>query len=103
VEQRAALESFCVGWICLRMPLQDGFTEPAMDARHVAVMRLGAPLDPALEAASQALHGRARQHSSRFASIELRGQSSAFSRFAPVGYVFSALLGLLVVIVLWTL
>jgi hypothetical protein len=66
-------------------------------------MKIGAPLDPALESASLALNGRAEPHSSRFASIELRGRRASFSRFAPLGYVASALAGLLVVLVLWTL
>lgn len=66
-------------------------------------MKLGAPPDPALDAASLALHGRARQHSSRFASIELREASSTLSRLAPVGYLFSALAGLALVVFLWTL
>lgn len=64
-------------------------------------MRIGDPLDPALEAATLALSGRNRRPASRFASIELRSVDSQLSRWAPAGYVVSAVLGLLVVGVLW--
>lgn len=66
-------------------------------------MKIGPSLDPALEAASLALTGREEQQSSRFASIELRGRKASLSRYAPLGYVLSALAGMAVVILLWTL
>ena len=67
-------------------------------------MRLGDPVDPALEAASLTLSGRVNQHSSRFASIELRGAKVArFSGLAPLGYAASVIAGLIVVGVLWVI
>ncbi len=64
-------------------------------------MRLGDPLDPALEAATLALSAQNRRPASRFASIELRSVDSRLSRWAPAGYLASGLLGLVVVAVLW--
>ncbi len=74
-----------------------------MDAKTGLPMRLGDPLDPALQAASLALNGRARQASSRFASIELRTTSARFSQLAPLGYTAAVLLGVATVVTLWTL
>lgn len=66
-------------------------------------MRLGDPLDPALESATLALSGRTRRPATRFASIELRTVESRFNRLVPAGYLASGLLGLLVVGILWML
>jgi len=66
-------------------------------------MRIGDPLDPALQAASLALNGRAEHPSSRFASIELRGQTRQLSNLAPIGYVFSVGAALALIFLLWTL
>ena len=66
-------------------------------------MRLGDPLDPALDAATRALSSRSRRPVSRFASIELRAVDSRLSRFAPAGYLASGALALVVVAVLWML
>lgn len=64
-------------------------------------MRLTDAPDPALEAASLALSGRRGGPSSRFASIELRGEARHLSHLAPLGYAVSVLLGLVAVGVLW--
>lgn len=64
-------------------------------------MRLTDAPDPALEAASLALSGRRGGPSSRFASIELRGETRQLSHLAPLGYVVSVFLGLVAVGVLW--
>lgn len=66
-------------------------------------MRLTDAPDPALEAASLALSGRRGGPSSRFASIELRGETRPLSHLAPLGYGVSVILGLLAVGVLWAL
>lgn len=66
-------------------------------------MRLGEPFDPALQAASQALSGRAKQTSSRFASIELRTQESRLTQLAPVGYAATVIAALTTVAFFWTL
>jgi hypothetical protein len=66
-------------------------------------MRLDDPMDPALAAASLALAKRPMDPSSRFASIELRGETRQLSHLAPLGYVASAFLGVVAVIVLWVL
>lgn len=73
------------------------------DRTSILMMRLRDPLDPALQAASIALTGRAAQASSRFASIELRNQSVRFSQLAPVGYAVSVLAAVATILVLWTL
>lgn len=64
-------------------------------------MRLGDPMDPALEAASLALAKRPLGPSSRFASIELRGEVRHLSHLAPLGYAAAVLLGIVSVTVLW--
>jgi hypothetical protein len=74
-----------------------------MDATTLVPMRLSDPVDPALQAASLALTGRAAQASSRFASIELRNQDARFSQFAPIGYVLTVIAALATILVLWTL
>ncbi|HSC86314.1 MAG TPA: hypothetical protein VLC09_03555 [Polyangiaceae bacterium] len=66
-------------------------------------MRLGDPLDPALEAATLALSGRKGRPASRFASIELRMAESRWDRWAPAGYLASGVLGVVVVAILWAL
>jgi hypothetical protein len=66
-------------------------------------MRLRDPLDPALQAASIALSGRAAQASSRFASIELRNQNARFSRLAPLGYAITISAAVATIFVLWSL
>lgn len=66
-------------------------------------MRLGAPLDPALEAATLALTGRAKRHASQFASIELRARDSNLSRIEPLGYLMAGLLAITLVTALWCL
>lgn len=66
-------------------------------------MRIGDSLDPALQAASQALTGRGKQSSSRFASIELRTQGSRLTQLAPVGYAATVIAALTTVAFLWTL
>jgi hypothetical protein len=66
-------------------------------------MRLGDPMDPAIEAASLALAKRPIGPSSRFASIELRGEARPLSQLAPLGYGAAVVLGLLAVAVLWFL
>jgi hypothetical protein len=65
-------------------------------------MRLGEPLDPALQAATVALSRQAQHHASRFASIELRSQSNN-RHLAPLGYLFAGLSGFAVVVTLWFL
>jgi len=68
-------------------------------------MRLGSEVDPALEAATQAISRRAQHHASRFASIELRtskaNAGSGGSRLAPLGYAMATTLGLGVVLAAW--
>lgn len=66
-------------------------------------MRFALSDDPALEAATLALSGRAKRHASQFASIELRAQRSPFSRIAPLGYLLSGVLAISLVLVLWFL
>lgn len=66
-------------------------------------MRFALSDDPALEAATLALSGRAKRHASQFASIELRAQRSPLSRIAPLGYLLSGLLAISLVLVLWFL
>jgi hypothetical protein len=66
-------------------------------------MRLTDAPDPALEAASLALSGRRGGPSSRFASIELRGEARPLSHLAPLGYAISVFFGLVAVAVLWVL
>jgi hypothetical protein len=66
-------------------------------------MHLGDPLDPAIEAASLALAQRPIGPSSRFASIELRGEARPLSQLAPLGYAAAVLLGLISVSILWFL
>lgn len=68
-------------------------------------MRLGDPLDPALEAATLALTGRTRRPQSRFASIELRSEKPrpSMNRWAPAFYLASGVFGVLVVGILWML
>lgn len=79
------------------------FTGAKMDASKPS-MRIGDPLDPALEAASLTLSGRANQSSSRFASIELRGtEVRRLSGLAPLGYAVSVIAALTVVGALWAL
>ncbi len=74
-----------------------------MDDTPGLPMRLKDPADPALQAASLALTGRAAQASSRFASIELRNQSVRMSRFAPVGYALTVCVALGTIVLLWSL
>jgi hypothetical protein len=65
-------------------------------------MRLGESTDPALQAATVALSRQAQHHASRFASIELRSQSTN-RHLAPLGYLFAGLSGLALVTTLWCL
>jgi hypothetical protein len=58
-------------------------------------------MDPALEAASLALAKRPLGPSSRFASIELRGEVRQLSHLAPLGYAVAVLFGIVSVTVLW--
>lgn len=71
-------------------------------------MRLGSEVDPALQAATQAISRRAQHHASRFASIELRKGSLSrapagrvSTRLAPLGYAMATTLGLGVVLAAW--
>jgi hypothetical protein len=66
-------------------------------------MRLGDPLDPAIEAASLALNGNRAGATQGFASIELRGEKRQNGHYAPLGYAASALFGLIAVTILWLL
>lgn len=66
-------------------------------------MRLGDPLDPAIEAASLALSGNRGGTSQGFASIDLRGAKNQQGQYAPLGYAASALLGVIAVAILWLL
>lgn len=66
-------------------------------------MRFALSDDPALEAATLALSGRAKRHASQFASIELRARTSPLSQIAPLGYLLSGLSALTLVLVLWFL
>lgn len=88
-------------------------------------MRLGSEMDPALQAATQALSRRAQYQASRFASIELRSAelrsighrsagygSGGFGsergnarrngrRLVPLGYAMATTFGLAFVLVAW--
>jgi hypothetical protein len=66
-------------------------------------MRLGDPLDPAIEAASLALNGSRQGANQGFASIELRGEKRQSGHYAPLGYAASAFCGLVAVAILWFL
>lgn len=66
-------------------------------------MRIGTTDDPALEAATLALTGRAKRHASRFASIELRAADSARRQMAPLGYAIAVLAACSIVVTLWQL
>lgn len=67
------------------------------------MMRFALSDDPALQAATLALSGRAKRHASQFASIELRARSSPLSRIAPLGYLLSGLSAVALVLILWFL
>jgi hypothetical protein len=73
-------------------------------------MRLGSEMDPALQAATQALSRRAQYQASRFASIELRaakgdaGRGNALRtgrRLVPLGYAMATTFGLALVLAAW--
>lgn len=68
-------------------------------------MRLGSELDPALQAATQAISRRAQHTASRFASIELRmsqaGRGRSGRQLAPLGYAMATTFGLGLVLVAW--
>ena len=68
-------------------------------------MRLGSEMDPALQAATQALSRRAQFQASRFASIELRASKGSMGltgrRLAPLGYAMATTLGLALVLAAW--
>jgi len=68
-------------------------------------MRLGSEMDPALQAATQALSRRAQYQASRFASIELRAAKGnalrTGRRLVPLGYAMATTFGLALVLAAW--
>lgn len=67
-------------------------------------MRLGDPMDPAIEAACRALGGRPPSVPSGFASIELRGERRDHRPLlAPLGYAATVVLALAVISTVWAL
>lgn len=59
--------------------------------------------DIALDAATEALSGRVRRETSRFASIELRATDPNYGPWHVLAYAMSALAALACVVTLWLL
>ena len=66
-------------------------------------MQLGPDQDPALDAATRALSGRAEGRERRFASIELRSVDSKMSALAPLGYLATVVVAVGIILLLWFL